>query len=92
MADNLPGIKWKESTDSKSDHHESGLLKLNCDKALQYLGWHSILSFHQTVRMTTDWYRDYYNEPTTIQDTTFAQIAEYVSTAQNNNLSWAQPS
>ena len=61
----------------KKSPYESGLLKLNCDKALHYLGWQAILPFHETVRMTMEWYRSYYETPSTIREITLAHIREY---------------
>ena len=57
--------------------YESGLLKLNCDKALHYLGWQPTLSFPETVRMTAEWYRFYYENSSTIREVTIAHIREY---------------
>ena len=53
-------VLWDDVTDPGIQPHESGLLKLNCDKALQKLNWQAILPFHETVRMTTEWYRSFY--------------------------------
>jgi CDP-glucose 4,6-dehydratase len=44
-----------ESQDS--NHHEAGLLQLNCDKAKQKLGWHPRWDFERTMKETTDWYK-----------------------------------
>src|SRR5207247_1400897 len=40
--------------------HESGLLKLNCDKALALLGWRPVLDAAETVRLTAAWYAHFY--------------------------------
>ncbi|MBI5448113.1 MAG: CDP-glucose 4,6-dehydratase [Gammaproteobacteria bacterium] len=37
--------------------HEAGLLRLNCDKANQSLGWHPRWNFERTIESTIDWYR-----------------------------------
>jgi CDP-glucose 4,6-dehydratase len=39
--------------------HESTLLKLDCDKAYQKLGWKARWGFGNTVNETTDWYMAY---------------------------------
>jgi CDP-glucose 4,6-dehydratase len=44
---------------------ESTLLKLCCDKALHRLGWHAVLSFEETARLTAEWYNAYYGVGTT---------------------------
>ena len=40
---------------------ESGLLRLNCDKSLDMLGWKSALDYRKSVEMTASWYEFYYN-------------------------------
>jgi CDP-glucose 4,6-dehydratase len=71
-------------------HRESTLLKLCCDKALNLLGWHSVLSLPETVRLTAAWYRTYY-EPGDgqVRELTSQQIEEYVSRAKAQGLAWA---
>ena len=39
-------------------HHEARLLQLNCDKALQLLGWRPRWDFVKTVDATAHWYRE----------------------------------
>jgi len=41
--------------------HESVLLKLDCDRALQKLSWTSRWNFDATVKRTVDWYQSYEN-------------------------------
>ena len=55
-----PEIDWVDVSEEQTFEHEAGLLKLNCDKAFHHLGWRSALSFEQTVKMTMDWYRLFY--------------------------------
>jgi hypothetical protein len=70
--------------------YESGLLKLNCDKALHYLEWRAVMGFEDTVRMTAEWYRAYYEQQAKIAAMTYAQIAAYTSVAKQQGLGWAQ--
>lgn len=70
-------VRWENVTGSEEQPYESGLLKLNCDKALHYLSWQAVLPFHETVRMTAEWYRSYYENPSTIQGVTLAHIRKY---------------
>ena len=49
------GVDWAE-TCAKTDFGESSLLALNCDKAAARLKWRPILSFTQTISMTSQWY------------------------------------
>ena len=39
--------------------HEAGLLRLNCDKAHQQLGWHPLWQFDRAVGEAVSWYRDW---------------------------------
>ncbi len=82
-------VRWKDV--SEGDHvHEAGLLKLNCDKALFDLDWHSALCFEETVKMTVDWYRHYYqNHSESMHDYTVKQIEEYTKIAKLRRISWA---
>ena len=41
---------------------EATLLKLNCDKALAYLHWHSTLHYDECVNFIAEWYRAFYVE------------------------------
>ena len=64
--------------------HEAGLLKLNCDKALFYLKWHSTLEYKDTIKFTSEWYYDFYKENINIYNKTLSQIGEYEELAKNN--------
>ena len=79
-------VRWEENFNTDEHPYESGLLKLNCDKALHYLNWQAILSFHETVRMTAEWYRLYYENPSTIRDVTLSHIREYEGFAQDKKI------
>ena len=58
---NIEGISWKVIKKSKRDFHESDLLNLNCNKAKTKLNWSSILNFKETIKMSVDWYKEYYS-------------------------------
>ena len=83
-------VRWKDVSGSVVRPYESGLLKLNCDKSLHYLQWHAVMGFEDTVRMTAEWYRAYYQQPSQIALTTDAQIAAYTTIAKKHGLVWAQ--
>jgi len=83
-------IKWNDVSTDKEHVHEAGLLKLNCDKALSFLGWHSALKFEETVKMTVEWYKKFYQNPNkSMHDFTISQIKAYTKTARLKNISWA---
>ena len=37
--------------------HESSLLKLNCNKAYDQLGWKSKINFKEATKLTAEWYK-----------------------------------
>lgn len=70
--------------------NEATLLKLNCDKALAYLGWHSTLVYRETVEFVTDWYKKFYNGDKDLYEMTVSQIDTYVEKAINQELAWTE--
>lgn len=90
MALHWDKVSWKDVSQSAKGPYESGLLKLNCDKALHHLRWHAVMGFEDTVRMTAEWYRAFYQQPASIADTTDRQIADYTAIAKHQGLAWAQ--
>ena len=84
-------IKWNDVSNNENNVHEAGLLKLNCDKALIDLNWHSALNFKATVEMTVQWYKEYYqNRNRSMNDFTIRQIESYAKAADLSSLSWAK--
>ena len=82
-------VRWKDISGKIKEPYESGLLKLNCDKALHNLNWHAVMNFEDTVRMTAEWYRSFYKNPTRIREITYKQIDEYTSLALKQGIDWA---
>ena len=69
---------------------EATLLKLNCDKALAYLHWHSTLHYEECVRFIADWYRAFYVEKDKdMYELTILQIKEYEEEAKKQKLEWS---
>ena len=90
MSDNWDKVKWEDISSITKGPYESGLLKLNCDKALHFLNWHAVMNFEQTVAFTTDWYRIYYNDPSAIAEFTINQVKLYRDIAINNEMKWTK--
>ena len=83
-------IKWNDTSKDGGHLHEAGLLKLNCDKALFDLQWRSALAFEETVKMTVEWYRLYYQNKThSMRDFTITQIEAYIEAAKLQGIAWA---
>jgi CDP-glucose 4,6-dehydratase len=83
-------VKWNDISKNKNHLHEAGLLKLNCDKALFDLNWRPTLDFSETVKITTEWYKSYYQNPEkSMYEYTISQINNYVKLAENKKIPWA---
>lgn len=91
MASYWNNVSWEDLSAQYGGPYESGLLKLNCDKALHHLNWRSVWSFEDTVRETAVWYRRYYDKPSQlISHISIPQIEAYVMSAASQGLAWAQ--
>ena len=69
---------------------EAKLLKLNCDKALYHLKWHSTLNYDQTHQYVSSWYYEYYHGKSNIIDFTLQQIKDFTEIANKKKLEWAR--
>ena len=84
-------VRWNDVSQSKEHVHEAGLLKLNCDKALFDLNWRPTMQFADTVKMTVEWYKRYYqNRTQSIYAFTASQIDEYTELANLQGISWSK--
>ena len=72
----------------KSNMHEAGLLRLNCDKAQSLLNWKATLSYEQTIDFVGVWYKEFYSGNKNIREITEDQINSYERIAKCNNLVW----
>lgn len=82
-------VRWEDISKRADQPYESGLLKLNCDKALHELNWRAVMDFEETVSMTAEWYKSFYLDPTTILDFTNSQLEKYTDLAKSRSLDWA---
>jgi CDP-glucose 4,6-dehydratase len=91
MAKHWDKVRFEDISQQYGGPHESGLLKLNCDKALYHLGWQALWNFEQTVRETVLWYKNYYQSSgQSVAAMTQGQIQAYVKTAKEQGMAWAQ--
>jgi len=90
MSNHWESIQWRDTSQVQEHLHEAGLLKLNCDKALFDLEWRPTMFFEETVKMTVDWYRSFYDGGTSMHDYTLNQIQQYSQLASKRNQSWAK--
>lgn len=90
MGQHWSQAEWKDVSNDAEKQYEAGLLKLDCDKALQLLDWKPSLVFEDTVKFTIDWYKKYYNDTSlNMSEFTINQIEKYTQLAKENNISWA---
>jgi len=82
-------VRWEDISKRVDQPYESGLLKLNCDKALHELNWKAVMDFEETISMTAEWYKSFYLDPTTILDFTNSQLEKYTDLAKSRGLDWA---
>jgi len=66
--------------------HEANLLYLDSAKANTQLGWSPVWNLETTLQKTAEWYSAWQTERVISQQ----QLAEYMRTAIENNLQWAQ--
>ncbi len=90
MSEYWSSVRWKDVSDENQVFHEAGLLKLNCDKALLDLKWMPTLEFDDTVRMTVEWYKAFYDGSVQIGRVTERQIEEYTQLATRKNMVWVE--
>ena len=70
--------------------YESGLLRLNCNKARKVLKWKSVLKFDETAEMVANWYGNFYEDSKNIEQITEDQIIRYQSLAFQRGSNWAK--
>lgn len=77
MEKHWPGKAHRLAGSASDGKKEAGILRLNCDKAAERIGWRPALSFEETVAWTSAWYRGYYEGGVDMRATTLGQIERY---------------
>ena len=90
LGKNWPAAKWRADVSNNEVPYESGLLKLNCDKALHELQWQAVLSFQETAALTADWYKKQQLSNINMREISESQISDYQDKAKKLGLRWAQ--
>lgn len=67
--------------------HEANLLKLNASKANSLLRWKEVWDLEKTLKMTTNWYRGFYDTGSIL---TNDDIKTYVEDAGNSAIDWVK--
>jgi CDP-glucose 4,6-dehydratase len=68
--------RGKFRIEADTSKHESGILKLSSGKAQTQLSWKPNLVLAESIKMTADWYREFY-QGSDIRSLTAKQINEY---------------
>ena len=85
MSKHWENVNWQFKDEKNKDKlYEAGLLKLNCDKALNLLNWKPTLNFSQTVKFTIDWYKSFYTKNGSEKLQTEKQIKKYMELTKEN--------
>ncbi len=71
---NWPEVKWKKEK-KNNRFKEASLLKLDSKKTLKYINWKTIMPFNETIKFTSEWYKNFYNNKARI--ITVSQIKKY---------------
>ena len=90
MGKRWPSVKWQVPAGAEQGGHEAMLLKLSCDKALFHLKWQAVLQFPETVAMTVDWYRNWYEGREEAYAYTLNQIEYFSRLAAQKGAVWTQ--
>tara|TARA_Y100000739_G_C20565918_1_gene445345 strand:- start:171 stop:1265 length:1095 start_codon:yes stop_codon:yes gene_type:complete len=83
-------VMWEDCSDNNVRLYESGLLKLNCEKALDMLNWNPTLHFDETIRFTVEWYKEFFEFNENICKKSSSQIDEYIKFAEKCSQSWTK--
>ncbi len=67
----------------KRNFKEHSLLRLDSSKALNSLGWKSILNFNEICSLTSNWYENFYFKNTPVLDYSISQIKDYLKKYEN---------
>ncbi|MHA2389420.1 MAG: CDP-glucose 4,6-dehydratase [Candidatus Hodarchaeales archaeon] len=79
---------WILAKDADIQPEEAHYLKLDCTKAHHKLRWQGLLDIEETMKMTIDWYKEFYEGSTDIFDLCLKQIEQYLSIAQDKQMDW----
>ena len=81
------GARWE--LEEASHPHEANMLKLDCSKAVEYLGWHPKLKLNDALSSAVDWYKEWLIGRD-MRTYTIAQINDY-SKDQHQGTSSEKP-
>jgi CDP-glucose 4,6-dehydratase len=71
-----------ESLTTGSELHEAGLLQLDISKACAELKWKPRMNAYEAVKLTMDWYKQYFEDVAAIIEKTESQIHSFISVTE----------
>ncbi len=76
--------RWHTDANGQNGPHEAALLRLDCSRARQQLGWRPILGLETALTWTAQWYRALLDGESSagMLQLTLGQIEQYLSAAQ----------
>ena len=83
MKKEIPNLKW--IVKRKNNNTESNFLLLDSSLATNNLKWEPVLNFEETVNLTINWYKIFYENKKSIH---VAQLNEYFKLATKRKASW----
>ncbi len=87
MSNYWPKASYKLQITKNNFTKEANLLKLNCEKAYEIISWRPLLEFETTIKLTAEWYFNFYNNKNAIEISK-ANIKYYTSIALEKKASW----
>ena len=81
--------EWTDISEQVNSVHEANLLMLDSTKAMNLLGWKPVYSIDESIHETINWYKEYVDKTSDIQNFSLEQIQKYVSKAKEMNLFWS---
>lgn len=86
----LNGSGW-EYVPHEGQKKEMNFLTLNCQKAEDVLSWRPVLNFEETLRLTAQWYKDYYEKKDMVK-VSLEQIESFCAKAAQEEVHWSAKS
>jgi CDP-glucose 4,6-dehydratase len=86
--------EWIDNSSSSNGKSEMGLLRLNWDKAANYLKWHPVYSWQEAIQQTVDWFREFQALSTKYSDQFYMDVVcvkhiqAYTEKAREKKVKW----
>jgi len=74
--------------DFKPSFDEAGLLKLDCNKAKNFINWESNLDFNETLMFISEWYKNYFLTTQNLYNLTLDQIDKFEKLGSERKRDW----